>query len=71
MLDKKGLLVVAGGVTVAAVAVAVAGMMITRQTSRIKSNVRAISRGMYNVGSALQLLSGAQSAEECERCEPA
>ena len=69
MLDKKSLLVVAGGVTVAALAVAVAGMMVSKQTSRIKTNVRAISRSMYNFGSALQLLSGAQSAEECERYE--
>ncbi len=69
MFDKKGLIMVAGGITVAAVAVAVAGVMISRQTSRIRGNMRAISRGMYNVGSALQLLSGAQSADECERYE--
>ena len=69
MLDKKSVIMVMGGVAVAAAAVAVAGVMINRQTARIRNNVRAISRGMYNFGSALQLLSGAQSADECERYE--
>ena len=69
MLDKKSVIMVMGGVAVAAVAVAVAGVMINRHTARIRNNVRAISRGMYNFGSALQLLSGAQSADECERYE--
>lgn len=69
MFDKKGIIMVMGGVALAAVAVTVAGVMINRQTARIRSNVQSIGRGMYNFGSALQLLSGVGCAEDCERSE--
>lgn len=60
---------VIGGVALAAVAITVAGVMINKQTARIRRNMRSVSRGLYNFGSALRLLSGAECADDCEMYE--
>ena len=66
MFPRKSLIMVAGGVVLTAAAIAAAGIVIGRQAERIRNNVHAFSRGMYNVGSALQLLSGAQPEADCD-----
>ena len=68
----KNLWVPALGV-IAVVAVAMIGALaailtVRKQANKLRANMRSVSRGVYNFGTALQLLSGADAAEEdCER----
>ena len=68
MLDKKILYLAVGGVALVAVATITAGLMVRKQANKLKRNIRTVSRGVYNFGTALQLLSGAAAEEECESC---
>ena len=68
MFDKKMLYLAVGGVAILAVAMVAAGLMVHKQANKLKRNVRTVSRGIYNFGTALQLLSGAAAEEECESC---
>ena len=66
MLDKKMLYLAVGGMALVAVATVTAGLIVRKQANKLRRNVRTISRGVYNFGTALQLLSGAAAEEECE-----
>ena len=68
MFDKKMLYLAVGGMALVAVATVTAGLMVRKQANRLKRNIRTVSRGVYNFGTALQLLSGAAAEEECESC---
>ena len=68
MFDKKMLYLAVGGVAILAVAMVAAGLMVHKQANKLKRNVRTVSRGIYNFGTALQLLSGAAAEEDCESC---
>lgn len=68
MFDKKMLYLAVGGVAILAVSMVAAGLMVRKQANKLKRNVRTVSRGIYNFGTALQLLSGAAAEEECESC---
>ncbi len=68
MFDKKMLVLAVGGMALVAVAAIAAGIAVRKQTNKLRSNMRAVSRGVYNFGTALQLLSGADAEEECESC---
>ena len=68
MLDKKTLMLAAGGLALGAVAVIAVGLTVHRQASRLRSHMRTVSRGIYHFGSALQLLSGAAAQDECDCC---
>ena len=68
MFDKKMLYLAVGSVAILAVAMVAAGLMVHKQANKLKRNVRTVSRGIYNFGTALQLLSGAAAEEECESC---
>ena len=68
MFDKKMLYLAVGGVAILAVAMVAAGLMVRKQANKLKRNVRTVSRGIYNFGTALQLLSGAAAEEDCESC---
>ena len=68
MFDKKMLYLAVGGVAILAVAMVAAGLMVRKQANKLKRNVRTVSRGIYNFGTALQLLSGAAAEEEYESC---
>lgn len=69
MLDKKTLMLAAGGLALGAVAVIAVGVTVHKQANRLRSNMRTLSRGIYHFGSALQLLSGAAvSEDDCESC---
>ena len=66
MLDKKMLYLAVGGMALVAVATVTAGLIVRKQANKLRRNVRSISRGVYNFGTALQLLSGAADEQECE-----
>ena len=71
MFGKNMWMLAIGGLAVAAVAtvaVVAAGLMIRKQTNKLRSNMRAVSQGIYKFGTALQLLSGADAEDDCERC---
>lgn len=69
LFDKKTMIMAMGGLVLMAVATVAVGVMVHRQTNKIRANMRSVSRGIYNFGSALQLLSGAAGAEDdCENC---
>ncbi len=69
LFDKKTMIMAAGGLALMAVATVAVGVMVHRQTSKIRANMRSVSRGIYNFGTALQLLSGAADTEDdCENC---
>ena len=57
---------------IAVVAVAMIGALaailtVRKQANKLRANMRSVSRGVYNFGTALQLLSGADAAEDdCE-----
>ena len=68
MFDKKMLYLAVGGVAILAVAMVAAGLMVHKQANKLKRNVRTVSRGIYNFGTALQLLSGAAAEEDCDSC---
>lgn len=71
MLHKNMWMVALGGLAVAAVAmvgVLAAAFTVRKQASRLRSNMRQVSRGVYNFGTALQLLSGADAEDECVNC---
>ncbi len=69
MMDKRMLLLAIGGLALVGVLAVAAGLTVRRQTNKLRNNIRTVSRGIYNFGSALQLLSGADAAEDdCERC---
>ena len=68
MFDRRFLMMAVGGIALAVVAVVAAGLMVRKQTNKLRANMRSVSRGVYNFGTALQLLSGADAAEDdCER----
>lgn len=71
LFDKKAMLMAAGGLVMVTVATVAIGVMVHRQTSKLRANVRSVSRGIYNFGTALQLLSGAGMGAEsdCEACD--
>ena len=68
MFDKKMLYLAVGGMALVAVATVTAGLIVRKQANKLKRNIRTVSRGVYNFGTALQLLSGAAAEEECESC---
>ena len=68
MFDRKTLILAIGGIALAGIAVAAAGLMVRKQTNKLRNNIRTVSRGVYNFGTALQLLSGAADEQECEAC---
>lgn len=68
VFDKKTLIMAAGGVVLCAAVVVAAGIMLHRQTAKIRANMRSVSRGLYKFGSALQLLSGADCEDDTENC---
>jgi hypothetical protein len=67
MFHNKMILLAAGGIALTAVAVVVAGLAVRKQTNKLRANMRSLSRGVYNFGTALQLLSGADAEDDCER----
>lgn len=71
MFNKNILMLAIGGLVmaaVAAIAVVAAGLMVRKQTNKLRSNIHSVSRGLYKFGTALQLLSGADAEDDCERC---
>jgi hypothetical protein len=66
MFHNKMILLAAGGIVLTAVAVVVAGLAVRKQTNKLRANMRSLSRGVYNFGTALQLLSGADAEDACE-----
>lgn len=68
MFDKKTLLFALGGLVMTAVAVIAVGLTVRKQTNKLRQHIRTVSRGVYNFGSALQLLSGAGGEDDCESC---
>ncbi len=68
MFDKKTWMMAAGGLVLAAIAVTAVGVIVHRQTVKIRANMRSVSRGLYKFGSALQLLSGADCEDDTENC---
>ena len=68
MFDRRFLMLAVGGVALGAVVLVGAGLMVRRKANKLRANMRSVSRGVYNFGTALQLLSGADAAEDdCER----
>ena len=71
MFHKNMWMIALGGLAVAAVAMIgalAAGLMVRKQANKLRANMRSVSRGVYNFGTALQLLSGTDTAEDdCER----
>ena len=71
MFHKNMWMIALGGLAVAVVAMVgalAAALTIRKQASKLRANMRQVSRGVYNFGTALQLLSGAQAEDECESC---
>ena len=68
LFDKKAMIMAAGGLALTAVAVVAVGLMVRKQTNKLRANMRSVSRGIYKFGSALQLLSGAEEEDDCENC---
>ena len=68
MFDKKMMVLVIGGVATMGMLMLLAFITIRKQTNKLRNNMRTVSRGIYNFGTALQLLSGAASDEECDSC---
>ena len=68
MLNRNMLYLALGGLALTGVMAVVVGVTVHRQTTKLKSNIRTVSRGIYNFGTALQLLSGAATEDECECC---
>ena len=66
MFHNKMILLAAGGIALTAIAVVTAGLIVRKQTSKLRANMRSVSRGVYNFGTALQLLSGADAEDACE-----
>ena len=68
MFDRRFLMMAVGGIALAVVAVVAAGLMVRKQANKLRANMHSLSRSVYNFGTALQLLSGADAAEDdCER----
>lgn len=71
MFHKNIWMLAVGGLAVAAVAmigILAAGLTVRKQANKLRANMRQVSRGVYNFGTALQLLSGAQAEDECVNC---
>ena len=69
MFHKNMWMIALGGLAVAVVAMVgalAAALTIRKQANKLRSNMRQVSRGVYNFGTALQLLSGAADEQECE-----
>ena len=66
MMDRRIFMLAAGGIALTAIAVVTAGLIVRKQTSKLRANMRSVSRGVYNFGTALQLLSGADAEDVCE-----
>ena len=69
VLDKKMMIMAAGGLALTAVTVVSVGLIMYKQTKRIRNNMRCIGKGLYQFGSALQLLSGTDCEDDTECCE--
>ena len=67
LFDKKAMIMAAGGLALTAVAVVAVGLMVRKQTNKLRANMRSVSQGIYKFGTALQLLSGADAEDDCER----
>ena len=68
MFDRRFLMMAVGGIALAVVAVVAAGLMVRKQANKLRANMHSLSRSVYNFGTALQLLSVADAAEDdCER----
>ena len=68
MFDRKILYLALGGLALMGVMAVAIGVTVHRQTTKLKRNIRTVSRGVYNFGTALQLLSGAAAEEDCDSC---
>ncbi len=68
MFDRKTLMLAAGGLALLAVTVVAVGLMVRKQANKLRSNMRSVSHGIYKFGTALQLLSGVDTEDDCERC---
>ncbi len=68
MFDKRLLMLAIGGLALTAVAVVGAGLMVRKQTNKLRANMRSVSHGIYKFGTALQLLSGVDTEDDGERC---
>lgn len=69
MFHKNLWMLMLGGIGVTLVAmigVLIAGLTIRKQANKLRANMRSVSRGVYNFGTALQLLSGANAEDACE-----
>ena len=69
MFHKNMWMLALGGLAVAAVAMVgalAAALTIRKQANKLRANMRSLSRGVYNFGTALQLLSGAHAEDACE-----
>jgi hypothetical protein len=66
MFDRRFLMLAVGGVALGAVVLVGAGLMVRRKANKLRANMRSVSRGVYNFGTALQLLSGADAEDACE-----
>ena len=67
MFDRRFLMLAVGGIALAVVAVVAAGLMVRKQTNKLRANMRSVSHGIYKFGTALQLLSGVDTEDDCER----
>ena len=68
MFDRKILYLAIGGMALMGMTAVIVGVTVHKQTNKLKNNIRTVSRGIYNFGTALQLLSGAATEEECDSC---
>ena len=68
MFDRRTLILAVGGLALTVIAVAAAGLMVRKQTNKLRANMRSVSHGIYKFGTALQLLSGVDTEDDCERC---
>ncbi len=68
MFDRRLLFLAIGGLALVGILALAAALTVRRQMGKLRNNIRTVSRGVYNFGTALQLLSGAAEEEDCERC---
>ena len=66
MFDRRLWVLALGGIALTAVAAVAAILTVRKQTNKLRANMRSVSRSVYNFGTALQLLSGADAEDACE-----
>ncbi len=66
MFDRRFMMLAVGGIALIAVAAVAAILTVRKQANKLRANMRSVSRGVYNFGTALQLLSGANAEDACE-----